>query len=57
MMAIEGMYEIYSVHDTWPKRGPVHVSFGASLEFTNESYEEVAQKVQRVVGDLRLSGR
>lgn len=50
---IEGMYEIYSVHDNWPKRGPVRVSFGRPLDFTNESYDEVTQKVRRAVEDLR----
>jgi long-chain acyl-CoA synthetase len=50
---IEGMYEVYSVHESWPKPGPVRVSFGRPLEFTTESYDEVARKVQRAVEDLQ----
>jgi long-chain acyl-CoA synthetase len=50
---IEGLYEIYSVHDSWPKRGSVRVSFGQPHEFTQETYEEAAEALQRVVHDLR----
>jgi long-chain acyl-CoA synthetase len=46
---IDGMYEIYSVRDSWPKPGPVRVSFGTPQEFTTETYEEVAQKLHRAV--------
>jgi long-chain acyl-CoA synthetase len=50
---IEGLYEVYSIHDSWPKPGPVRVSFGESLEFTTESYEEVAHKVQQAIEHLK----
>ncbi len=49
---IEGLYALYSVHDSWPKRGPVHVSFGQPLRFTVETYDEVAQKVGRAIENL-----
>ena len=50
---IEGLYEIYSVHDSWPKRGAVRVSFGRPLQFRSESYDEVAQQVRQAIERLR----
>ena len=50
---IEGLYEVYSVHDSWPKRAAVRVSFGHALVFTVETYDEVAQKVRRAIEDLQ----
>src|SRR5229473_763639 len=50
---IEGLYEIYSIHDSWPKRGPVQVSFGQPHEFTQETYEEAAEALQQAVQNLR----
>ena len=50
---IEGLYQVYSVHDSWPKRGPVRVSFGKSLEFTTGSYDEVALKIYGAIEELR----
>jgi len=50
---IEGLYSVYSVHHSWPKRGAVRVSFGQPLRFTSESYDEVAQKIRRAIEDLR----
>jgi long-chain acyl-CoA synthetase len=49
---IQGLYEVYSIHDSWPKRGPVRISFGQSLKFTTESYEGVAQKVRNAIENL-----
>jgi long-chain acyl-CoA synthetase len=54
---IEGLYELYSLHDTWPKRGPVHVVFGKALKFTDETYGQVAQQVRRAVEDLARQSR
>src|SRR5439155_8231072 len=49
---IEGLYSVYLVHDSWPKRGAVRVSFGRPLRFKAETYEEVAQTVRRAIEDL-----
>jgi long-chain acyl-CoA synthetase len=49
---IEGLYEIYSVRDSWPRRGPVHLSFGQPMEFIDETYEEVARELQQTVTAL-----
>jgi long-chain acyl-CoA synthetase len=41
---IKGLYEIYSIHDSWPGRGPVEVSFGRAMTFSEGlRYEEVAE--------------
>jgi long-chain acyl-CoA synthetase len=50
---IDGLFEIYSLHDSWPKRGSVRVSFGQPHRFTSETYEEVSQELQRAVQNLR----
>ena len=50
---IEGLYAVYSVHDNWPKSGPVRISFGQRMEFATESYEEVAGKVRQAIEKLQ----
>lgn len=50
---IRGLYEIYSVHDSWPRIGPVEVSIGAPLHFNPDtSYADAAAKIERIVGNL-----
>ena len=50
---LSGLYEIYSVHDSWPRRGPVHVAIGRPLEFpATMSYEEAARRVEEIVKQL-----
>jgi long-chain acyl-CoA synthetase len=47
---IMGMYEVYSIHDTWPKSGPIRVSFGKPLRFsTNTSFEAATQAIRRAI--------
>jgi long-chain acyl-CoA synthetase len=49
-----GLYEIYSIHDSWPRRGPVHVAVGAPLLFSgNISYEEAAKQVEEAIRNLK----
>jgi long-chain acyl-CoA synthetase len=38
---LRGLFEIYSIHDSWPRRGTVKVTFGAPLYFDQE-HDEVA---------------
>jgi 1-acyl-sn-glycerol-3-phosphate acyltransferase len=46
---LSGLYEIYSVHDSWPRRGPVRVSIGTPLSVgTHTSYEEAARQLEDV---------
>jgi 1-acyl-sn-glycerol-3-phosphate acyltransferase len=50
---ISGLYEIYSVHDTWPRRGPIRVSIGRPLTFASDiDYETAARHVEEVLKDL-----
>jgi long-chain acyl-CoA synthetase len=50
---INGLFEIYSIRDSWPQPGPVRVSFGQPHEFNSETYEEAAQTLQGAVEALR----
>jgi hypothetical protein len=38
------MFEIYSIHDHWPKRGTVRVTIGAPLHIEDGSDEEAATR-------------
>ena len=50
---LAGLYEIYSVHDSWPRRGPVTVRIGAPLLFDSKmSYDEAARQVEKAVSSL-----
>jgi long-chain acyl-CoA synthetase len=50
---LSGLYEIYSVHDSWPRRGPIHVSIGPPLSFPgNESYAEATGQIQEAINRL-----
>jgi long-chain acyl-CoA synthetase len=50
---IRGLFEVLSVHDDWPRRGPVQVSFGRPLEITTGAYDEISEEIRRAVEDLR----
>jgi 1-acyl-sn-glycerol-3-phosphate acyltransferase len=44
---LSGLYEIYSIHDSWPRRGPVHVSIGGAIEFPADlAYEEATRRLE-----------
>src|SRR6266850_2289224 len=47
---LSGLYEIYSIHDSWPRRGPVHVRIGPALQFSaGTAYEEAAQRLEETL--------
>jgi len=47
---LSGLYEVYSIHDSWPRRGPVHVSIGKALEFpAGAAYEEATQRLEETL--------
>ncbi len=48
---IDGLYQVFSVHDSWPKRGAVRVSFGQVQQFAVETYDEVAQTIRQAIED------
>lgn len=50
---LEGLYEIYSIHDAWPKRGPARVSFGKPLRFPPRmDHAEIARRIEEAVRQL-----
>lgn len=50
---IRGLYEIYSVHDSWPRRGPIEVTFGAALSFgANQDYADAAAQIEESLKNL-----
>ncbi len=42
---LQGMFEVYSVHDEWPRSGPVRVRFGPPLHLDQQPDEEAATRV------------
>jgi long-chain acyl-CoA synthetase len=53
-ICIDGLFDLYSRHDRWPKRGSVWVSIGRPIEIpAGTSYAAAAEKVQQAVEDLR----
>jgi long-chain acyl-CoA synthetase len=50
---IKGLYEIYSVHDSWPKRGPVTIAIGPPLEFAADTdYADAAGLIEAAIRRL-----
>jgi long-chain acyl-CoA synthetase len=50
---LQGMFEVYSVHDEWPSSGPVRVRFGPPLHLEQEPDEAAAAlAVERAVAAL-----
>jgi 1-acyl-sn-glycerol-3-phosphate acyltransferase len=53
-MYISGLYEIYSMHDSWPRRGPIRVAIGKALVFgAGTKYEDVAERLEESIKSLR----
>lgn len=53
---IQGLYEVLSAHDSWPKAGSVRVLFGKPMRFDpHTSVEEAAAAIERAVRDLKRS--
>jgi long-chain acyl-CoA synthetase len=50
---LRGLYEIYSVHDSWPRLGPVNVSIGNALSFGAEtSYADATKRIEEALRSL-----
>jgi long-chain acyl-CoA synthetase len=50
---LSGLYEIYSVHDSWPRRGPIRVAIGPPQSFDEQtSYEEVSRRLREAIEKL-----
>ena len=49
----QGMFEIYSLHDSWPRTGAVHLRVGAALHFTEgEDYESATAVIRKAIEEL-----
>jgi 1-acyl-sn-glycerol-3-phosphate acyltransferase len=47
---LRGLYEIYSIHDSWPRLGPVQVSIGPALSFSADtSYADATNRIEEAV--------
>jgi long-chain acyl-CoA synthetase len=54
---IEGLFEVYPIDASWPKRGPVRLTIGKPMEFPPDAkYEDVAMSLQTTISQLRASG-
>ena len=50
---IEGMFQIYSREDSWPKTGPVHVSVGKPMRLpANTRIEDATQAIRDAIVKL-----
>jgi 1-acyl-sn-glycerol-3-phosphate acyltransferase len=50
---IQGLYDVYSVHHSWPSPGPVHVTIGAAMNFSADTdYSDAAQRIEDAVREL-----
>jgi long-chain acyl-CoA synthetase len=50
---LSGLYEIYSEHDSWPRRGPVSVSIGRARTFAADtSYEDATRELEDAIRSL-----
>jgi long-chain acyl-CoA synthetase len=47
---LDGLYEIYSPHDSWPRRGPVTVTIGRPLYFdAGITYEDATRQLEDAI--------
>jgi 1-acyl-sn-glycerol-3-phosphate acyltransferase len=47
---LQGLFEIYSINDSWPRRGPVRVVIGAPLRFSSDkSYADATRAIRNAV--------
>jgi 1-acyl-sn-glycerol-3-phosphate acyltransferase len=50
---IHGLYEVYSIHDSWPKPGAVTISIGPPLEFLpHTDYADAAYQTEEAIAKL-----
>ena len=49
---LEGMFDILSLHDSWPRRGTVGVHFGRAIEVEGDDYVEMAASVEAAIRSL-----
>jgi long-chain acyl-CoA synthetase len=53
---LAGLLEIYSIHDSWPRRGTVKVRIGAPLHLEREQSEESATRaIEKAITEMAAS--
>ena len=53
---LAGLFEIYSIHDSWPRRGTVRVKIGAPLHLEQEHDEEAAARtIEEAIKSMAVS--
>ena len=53
---IAGLFDVYSVHHSWPRRGPVRVTFGTPLRFgAHDTIESATAAIEAAVRKLSKS--
>ncbi len=55
---LDGLFDVMSLHDSWPRRGPVHVQFGSPIRpAEGEEYARLAERIEasfrRMAASLR----
>lgn len=49
----QGTFELYSLHDSWPRTGAVHIRIGTALRFTeSEDYQSATKAIRKAIEDL-----
>ena len=44
---LHGLFDVMSLHDSWPSRGPVHVEFGSAIHSgESDQYSQLAERVE-----------
>ena len=55
-VGIQGTFESLSICDSWPRRGPVRISFGQPLQLEeSETPSQLAGRVEKAVKELAES--
>jgi 1-acyl-sn-glycerol-3-phosphate acyltransferase len=55
---LEGLYDVLSIHDSWPRRGSVMVSIGQPIRFAaHTSYADAARQIEDAVRALSRKRR
>jgi long-chain acyl-CoA synthetase len=50
---IAGLFDVYSIHDGWPKAGPVGVAIGKPMEFpAGTGYGDVAETLRKAIAEI-----
>lgn len=52
-VGLQGLFEIYSMHDSWPNTGSIRMKIGEPLRFAeDEDYETVTRVIEQTIAEL-----